>query len=162
MLSFRPVLQEDAPELAAMADEIWNEYFTALFPKDQVDYMLDKYYSQEAIEARIKNKGRCYFFIVDGTTTIGYYAISPHQDSLLVKVYLKSQFRGKGLGKQVMKRIYKITKQEGYKRIYLAVEKNNVAAMHAFTRGGYHVSHSLKSDIGNGYTMDLYILEKEL
>ena len=50
--------------IEGLADEIWNEHFTRIIGKAQVDYMLDKFQSKEAITEQINN-GFLYFLIIN-------------------------------------------------------------------------------------------------
>ena len=162
MVDFRPVLHDDIPDLITLANEIWNEYFSSILSQEQVDYIIATHHTAEFLDDRIHNRGRRYFFIVNGPTTLGYYSMSPRKDALVVKIYIKKEFRGKGYGKAALKRIYKICKEEGYSKIYLAVEKKNTAALEAFKGRGFTIDHSQTTDLGNGYSMDVYIMVKPL
>ena len=41
-------------EIVDLATEIWNEYYVALTSKEQVDYMLEKFQSVNAIKSQIE------------------------------------------------------------------------------------------------------------
>ena len=161
MLGFKPVLHDDIPQLVALADEIWHEYFPTVLSPEQTEYMINKFDKEEVLNERIQQRGRRYFFIVNGSTTMGYFAMSPRDDAQLVKMYLKKEFRGKGIGKKAMKRIYKICREEGYSKIYMAVEKKNTAAVAAFRTWGFEVAYSQTNDIGD-YVMDIFVMVKPL
>ena len=161
MLGFKPVLHDDIPDLVALADEIWHEYFPTVVSQEQTEYMINKFDKEEVLAERIEQRGRHYFFIVNGSTTLGYFTMSPRSDAQVVKMYLKKEFRGKGIGKKVMKRICKICKEEGYGKIYIAVDKKNTAAVAAFRTWGFEVAYSKTNDIGD-YVMDVYVMVKPL
>ena len=46
--------------IEALAEEIWSEHFTPIIGKAQVDYMLGKFQSKQAICEQINN-GFCIF-----------------------------------------------------------------------------------------------------
>ena len=94
MLGFKPVLHDDIPDLVALADEIWHEYFPTVVSQEQTEYMINKFDKEEVLVERIEQRGRHYFFIVNGSTTLGYFTMSPRSDAQVVKMYLKKEFRG--------------------------------------------------------------------
>ena len=50
--------------VAALACEIWHEYFTPIIGKSQVEYMLEKFQSKKSIEQQIQN-GFIYFLMIN-------------------------------------------------------------------------------------------------
>ena len=46
-----------------LAKEIWREHFTAIIGKAQVDYMLKKFQSEEAVREQIENEGFLYYLL---------------------------------------------------------------------------------------------------
>ena len=55
-LQFKPVsYSDDISNLALMAKEIWEEHYTPIIGKDQVNYMIDKFQSESAIIQQIKD-----------------------------------------------------------------------------------------------------------
>lgn len=52
---------------------------------------------------------------------------------------LKSNFRGKGLGKSFLNSIIKEMKKCGMNRVYLEVDDDNQAAMHFYERFGFEL-----------------------
>ncbi|CAH0117684.1 MULTISPECIES: hypothetical protein [unclassified Paenibacillus] len=45
----RVATEEDVELLARLASEIWNEYFISIISKEQIDYMLGKFQSVQAV-----------------------------------------------------------------------------------------------------------------
>lgn len=52
-------------EIADLAKVIWNEYFTPIIGKDQVDYMVEKFQSYPALKEQI-SEGYEYYQIFSG------------------------------------------------------------------------------------------------
>ncbi len=50
----------------------------------------------------------------------------------------------------------------GCSRLYLQVNKNNTGSIAAYERNGFAVAKSVKVDIGGGYFMDDYVMDKNL
>ena len=88
-MTIEPVLNESEIEIVEnLAYEIWNEHFTHIIGKAQVDYMPEKFQSRETISEQIK-KGFLYYLIRINNHSIGYMGIHPKQDELfLSKIYI--------------------------------------------------------------------------
>ena len=54
------------------------------------------------------------------------------------------------------------TKSLEHSKIYLTVNKNNINAIRAYEKLGFKNIESLVSDIGNGFVMDDFKMEKIL
>ena len=94
-LKIVPVKEEQIPQLAELAREIWTEHFTPILPDGQVDYMLEKFQSEQAVRRQITEGYQYYFFEYSGQRA-GYMAIHAEREALfLSKIYVKKEFRRK-------------------------------------------------------------------
>lgn len=161
MLTLQPVSDTEIPELAAMADAIWHEYFPCILSDEQIDYMVDRFQSEHAMRDQISEHGYQYFFICVDGQRVGYTGIVPEGDRLFIsKVYLLREHRGKGLGTQAIKSIFRICADNGYRSAYLTVNKGNEKAIRSYERNGFAKVRSQVADIGKGFVMDDYVMEK--
>ena len=70
-IAFDPVrTADDRQRLAALADEIWHEYWPALIGDAQTDYMVEKFQSLNAFRTDIADNGYEYFFIMQHLSLI--------------------------------------------------------------------------------------------
>jgi len=84
--------------LVPVAEEIWREHYIPIIGKDQVEYMLEKFLSAEALVEQI-NSGYEYFLFSYDYTFAGFAGIYEKDGSLfLSKLYIDKDFRGKGIG----------------------------------------------------------------
>ena len=145
-----------------LACEIWNEYFTPIIGKAQVDYMLHKFQSKKAITEQIGN-GFLYFLIKHNDTPIGYMGVLPKQTHLfLSKLYIKSAERSKGNGRKVIEFIEKLATEKGLRKISLTVNRNNSDTIAMYEKLGFENRGSIIQDIGNGFVMDDFKMEKDI
>lgn len=148
--------------IVGLAREIWNEYFTAIIGKSQVDYMLEKFQSKKAITEQLE-EGCSYFLIKDNNEAIGYIGVLPKDKKLfLSKLYVKSAERGKGYGREAIKFLEELAIKKGVNRISLTVNKNNSATIETYKKLGFEVRDHVIQDIGNGFVMDDYEMQKDL
>lgn len=146
--------------IAAMADEIWHEFFPCIISVSQIDYMVEKFCSFEAMKENAANDGYIYYFIKRGGEDIGYTAIKPDGDRLfLSKIYLKKEERGKKYSKAVMNAHKEYARSLGLKAIWLTVNKHNDSSIAAYKAMGYEIIGEGVCDIGSGYVMDDYYME---
>ena len=146
----------DVKELANFASSIWHEYWPCILSEDQINYMVDKFQSEQAIIDQIKNESYTYYYLVDDGEKIGYTGLSDKGDYLfLSKLYIKKEFRHKGYGALAFEKI----KSLGYRRIRLTVNKNNKNTINAYLKYGFKTVDEDVTDIGSGFVMDDYIME---
>jgi RimJ/RimL family protein N-acetyltransferase len=162
-MTIEPVLNDSKIEIVVnLAYEIWNEYFIPIIGKAQVDYMLEKFQSRKAISEQIKN-GFLYYLIRSSNDFIGYIGIHPKQDELfLSKIYIRSSERGKGYGRKAIQFFEKLAQEKGLRKITLTVNKSNTNTIKAYEKFGFRNLGSVVQDIGNGFIMDDYGMEKAI
>lgn len=143
-----------------IADKIWRDYYISIIGKQQVDYMLKKFQSKEAITAQI-DEGFLYYLIKEKDDYIGYIAFTiKDKEILLSKIYVLSEKRGKGYGAKAMTFVEKIAKEKKCFKITLTVNKNNTNSIAFYEKFGFINAGSNVQDIGNGFIMDDYKMEK--
>lgn len=155
---------EQIKELCALAKEIWNEYSICFISQEQIDYMLEKFQSEQAVKAQINFQNYSYYFLKEDGENFGYFALQPQKGKLfLSKFYIKKEFRGKGYARKAFNNaIVKIAEQAELPKISLTVNKYNFPSIMVYEKLGFERTDEQESDIGNGYVMDDYIYEFEL
>ena len=150
-------------EVESLAGSIWREYFPSLIGEAQVEYMLEKLQSGKAISGQLK-EGYSYYLVRGETCkSAGYFCIQPQADKLFIsKIYLKSDVRGKGFGKQILLFIEKYAQQVGCSNLWLTVYKRNTSSIKFYEKNGFKSAGSIVTDIGGGFVMDDYKMEKAL
>ena len=149
-------------ELAFIADEIWHEFFPSILSEEQIDYMVEKFQSFEAMTNQI-DEGYEYFFIeIDGVKA-GYMGI--HEDvaenkMFLSKLYLKKDFRNKGYAGKVLIKLFYMAKERNLNKVWLTVNKYNDHTIAVYEHMGFVKARTQVADIGNGFVMDDFFMEK--
>jgi RimJ/RimL family protein N-acetyltransferase len=152
--------KEHMAVVVSLAEDIWTEHYTPIIGKEQVAYMLNKFQSKEAVSEQLRSGCR-YFLIEEDGRFIGYAAVQPKGDELfLSKIYLKSSMRRKGYGGKAVQFIETLAKASGVRKITLTVNKNNTGSIKAYEKMGFKNVGSIIQDIGNGFVMDDYKMEK--
>ena len=153
------IQSREIPIVQQLAREIWEEHYLKILSQEQIDYMLDLFYSEEKINSELE-EGIVWELLWDGENPIGYLVCKIETEKIYIsKIYLKAETRGKGLGKLLLNRAKELAKQHQKKSIYLNVNKYNVDSIAFYERNGFTKVDEGVFDIGNGYVMDDYILE---
>ncbi len=160
-MTFTIVSTENQIEIVeSLAREIWTEHYLPIIGKEQVDYMLDRFQSKSAISEQMRT-GVIYFLMREDEESIGYLAVQPRDEELfLSKIYVKSSRRAKGYGKKAVHYAERLAHERGLQKIVLTVNKNNAGAIRAYEKIGFKNVSSLVQDIGGGFIMDDYRMEK--
>jgi len=151
-------------ETAMLAHSIWNEHYIPIIGKEQVDYMVANFQSEQAIKEQI-DEGYRYFLTYCNDKSVGYFAIledSKDSSLFLSKFYVHKDYRGQGVGRSCIAYIENICRESGLNRIWLTVNKYNTNSIKAYEKFGFKKVKELVQDIGNGFIMDDYKMEKIL
>lgn len=152
---------EQIIQLCNLAKDIWNEYSIRFISQEQIDYMLGKFQSEQAIKGQINFQKYKYYFLEEDGENIGYFAVQAKKNELfLSKIYITENYRGKGYFRKAFNNaITKLAVEMEYPKITLTVNKYNLPAICVYEKIGFDRIDSIETDIGNGYIMDDYVYE---
>lgn len=161
MIQFKTVnTKDEIIQISNLAGKIFKDHFTPIIGSEQVDYMLSKFQSEEALTQQI-NSGYKYVLVLQDNDLAGYFGIKPEGKRLfLSKFYLDKKYRGIGISRKMLEEI--INTSKGVSSIYLTVNKQNEGPINIYKKFGFEIIDSVETDIGSGFIMDDYIMEKIL
>jgi diamine N-acetyltransferase len=149
--------------VAGLAKIIWPEHYVPIIGQEQVDYMVAKFQSPEAIENQVRNEGYSYFIITSSGQPVGYIGIIEKTNELfLSKIYILSDERGKGFGQCGINFLTAQCRNKGLGYITLTVNKYNLRSISAYEKMGFEKYGEVVGDIGSGYVMDDYLMRKRI
>lgn len=153
--------QDELRTLAELADRIWHECFVGIISAEQIDYMVDKFQSYNAMLDQISKQGYSYCGVYDDGELCGYIGMKPESDNrfFLSKLYLRSDKRGRGIATQMMNRVYDEARACGKDSVYLTVNKHNTHAIEVYKKLGYIVADETVTNIGSGFVMDDFVMQ---
>ncbi|MDY6866242.1 MAG: GNAT family N-acetyltransferase, partial [Halobacteriota archaeon] len=106
---------DDIDVLVSMARDIWSDCFKDMFDSKTLKKLIESAQSKRAILAHIRD-GYQYFIIDRDDERIGYFAykIDRFRNELfLSKIYIYSDQRGKGVGKEVLNHLEELSHDRG-------------------------------------------------
>ena len=156
--------EKDIPLIQDLAKRSWENAYADILSKEQMKYMLDTMYSEAEISEHLKNPDYHYYLVFDENLHsydgfLGYENHYENQTTKLHRIYLVPESKGKGLGKKTLEFLNQKVKESGDNRIILNVNKYN-SAQRFYESQGYNVYNAGVFDIGNGYVMDDYLMER--
>jgi len=154
----------DTRTVVLLAREIWNEHYVPIIGRDQVEYMLGRYQSEPAVAEQIR-EGTLYFLLLDAGSPAGYFAVVPDRASrrlLLGKLYVLRGLRQRGIARAGVEHAEKLARAMGLNVLWLRVNKNNRLAIQAYERMGFATTGAPVQEIGEGFVMDDFQMEKKI
>jgi ribosomal protein S18 acetylase RimI-like enzyme len=160
MIDFRRTTIDDIPTIRTLARRIWEEAYSQLLSKAQIEYMLEMMYSSNVIECEITN-GTVWELIYFDGEAVGYisYALGKDNSVKLSKIYISEINRGRGIADAALKRVIRYAVVHERSFVYLTVNKENKRAIRAYEKNGFSIAESVVTDIGNGFVMDDHIMK---
>jgi len=154
---------EQVNTVVALAQEIWHEHFSSVISEAQIDYMLGRFLCAPAIQAQIQENYE-YGLLLDRSMAQGFFAIEAQADHrlFLSKLYVRHQARGCGLASEGMAYMERVCREQGLTSIWLTVNKRNDMPVSVYKHMGFEIVDTQVKDIGQGFVMDDYIMEKSI
>jgi len=154
---------EQIEKVAELAEVIWHEHYDPIIGGEQVNYMLGKYQSCEAMKDQLETGGYHYYRLEALGGLAGYFAIMEEKDALfLSKLYLAKKYRGRDYARKALQFIENYCKDHDLHKIWLTVNRDNQISIQVYEKLGFTKSGTKVVDIGAGYVMDDYIMEKNI
>ena len=163
MLHIRNADINDIPLIRELCFKVWPQTYSSLLSKEQLEYMLELMYSEKSLAKQMMEDGFPFVIVYDGEEPVGFASFGEIEPSIykLQKLYVLLNQQGKGTGKFTIDYIINIIKAAGATALRLQVHKKNTAKSF-YEKLGFAVILEFKFDIGKGYVMDDYLMEKKL
>lgn len=144
-----------------LACELWREVYKKQYPGKQMNAVLDALLSPEAVEERIDNDEN-FFIVMLGGKPVGYFAWKMQNTALyLSDLYLKPEYRGKGLGRDILLYCERLARADGKGRVYCHVHEKLLPVLGFFKEQRYRVLQPAPQRVA-GYELPYVELEKHL
>ncbi len=155
-------------EVEKAARRVWHNYYKDIFPVEQIDYMLEKYQSKDALYKQI-SEGYIYYMLIVDNELAGYMCIIFQSDCVyLSRLYIKAEYRRRGLAKRAIgyfDTLFSSDENNVYSyidTIRLSVERANSFAINVYEHLGFHKVKAVDTDIGGGFVCNDYIMERKI
>ncbi|MGZ8557430.1 MAG: GNAT family N-acetyltransferase [Chitinophagaceae bacterium] len=161
-MTIRNAYPADIPLIRDMAYKIWPVTYSGILSKAQLDYMLDLLYSEKTLQQQMEQDVE-FIIVDDGVQAVGFASFSfmNAQVYKLHKIYVLPSQQGKGTGRFIIDQLLKTMKEKGGLSLLLNVNRHNKAKSF-YEKLGFVVISEEDVDIGNGYFMNDYVMEKKI
>ncbi|NVJ60494.1 MAG: GNAT family N-acetyltransferase [Gammaproteobacteria bacterium] len=154
---------EQLTAIEKLAAKIWEEHYTPIIGPEQVQYMLSNFQTISAMQEQIARENYRYYSILTASQLIGYLSFKQNEQTLfLSKLYIDKACRGKGFAHNALEFISDWGVKHHCNVIELTVNKYNSSSIAAYKKLGFTVTDEAVFDIGAGYVMDDYIMQRPI
>ncbi len=164
MIYLRKAKEEDLLTIRSLADHTWPTAYGDIISAEQISFMLEKMYNKGELLEQMRN-GHHFILASELNEDIGFAGFSvidsETQTFKLHKLYVLPKMHGKGVGKLLMNEVVSSVKAQGGKFLQLNVNRDN-KAKDFYEKAGFKIKETVDLDIGNGFYMNDYVMEKEL
>ena len=160
-----PLAAGEVEGMAALAAEIWHHHYASIITAAQIEYMLKQRYAPALVRAELARSDIWWDKLLVGDELSGfasYFLAEPPEDMKVDKLYVHQRCQRRGYGGLLIERAVEVARKQGCRRLVLAVNKNNRNAIAAYLKHGFHVADAIVKEIGGGFVMDDYVMEKLL
>ena len=166
MTRLRRIAADELPMVQKLAQRIWPACYPGIISEKQIDYMLSIWYHPSAMAREMELRGVWFALIeAEAQGAVGYVSFERYQDSdicFINKLYLLPEMHGRGLGAAALNWTADRARELGARRLQLRVNKANHPAICAYRRAGFVFLEDVCTDIGSGFVMDDFMMEKAL
>jgi diamine N-acetyltransferase len=154
----------DLPVVEALAKKIWPPTYGAILSAEQIQYMLEKMYSQVVLRQQMTELEHQFLILEYRGEPAGYAsfsALNGEKKTKLHKFYLDPALQGKGVGSMLMEQVTMLVKATGSSTLQLDVNRNN-PAKDFYKKMGFAVVKEKDTPFGKGFYMNDFVMEKTL
>jgi ribosomal protein S18 acetylase RimI-like enzyme len=163
MINIRLATMNDLTTVEQLAREIWPVAYDGIVPPQQLAYMLDLIYNNAALRDQLLNQHHIFLILEMDGKPAGFAAYSTVAPGIskLHKLYVHQSTQGMGLGKKLVDHIIAQLQSQSFHTLRLNVNRYNKARFF-YEKLGFVIMKEEDVDIGSGYFMIDYVMEKKL
>ncbi|MBI1187908.1 MAG: GNAT family N-acetyltransferase [Alphaproteobacteria bacterium] len=160
-----PLRETDFEAAGALARSVWHAHYDPMIGAAQVEYMLARRFTDEALRLYLEADDRWFEMLRVGDADAGYcsYALSPAPGELkLEQLYVLPSLHGRGFGALMLRQVEVRARTLSCDMVVLQVAKRNAGSIAFYERAGYSIREPILIEIGDGYVMDDWVMAKRL
>ncbi len=152
-MTLRLATESDIPLVSELARRIWLDYYPAIVSVEQIEFMLERMYSTDALSEQMRN-GQIFYLPETAQGTVGYLSVSETDPGsyFMHKFYIDNGLRGKGIGQEVLQLLKNIL--PAMQVLRLNVNRRNYQSINFYFKAGFIIESCMDIPIGNGYEMN--------
>ena len=161
MLHIRNASVDDIQLIRELTFKVWPQTYAAIISQQQIDHMLEMMYSEISLKKQMED-GSQFIVVCNDDEPVGFASFQETAPAVykLHKIYILASQQGKGTGRFAIDDIITEIKQMGATALQVQVNRHNKARSF-YEKLGFVVIEEADFDIGNGYFMNDYVMEKK-
>ena len=160
-----PLAEADIAAVSELAGVIWRHHYPGMVSMEQIEYMLAERYAPARVRAQMQRDDAWWDKALAGERMIGFVQFELDQREQRVmklnQIYVHQECQRRGYGARMLAHVEGEARRRGCGTVRLKVNKHNVNAIAAYRKHGYTVTATEVADIGGGFVMDDYVMEKK-
>ena len=148
--------------IRSISQSVMHDAYDEKTPNGQIDYMIDRFLSDENILENIAKKEYVYRIIYYNSEVAGYCAYCPAQNysadcpegTFLSKLYILEFARGKRITSKLLSTLRR--------PVYMTVKRDDAQTVNISKHCGFRIVQTLSTDIGAGYSTDDFLMKLDL
>ncbi len=152
----------DVSLIRTLSLQVWPQTYSTMLTQSQIVYMFENMYSPAALRRQMDDKHQ-FIIVFNVGVPVGFASYSQTEPSVykVHKLYVLPVHQGRGTGRFIIGQIIKDIMPKGAQTLQLNVNRNH-SAKSFYEKMGFEAIRSEDIDIGNGYFMNDYVMEKRL
>jgi ribosomal protein S18 acetylase RimI-like enzyme len=147
-LAISPLAEGEVAALCTLAGTVWRHHYPPIIGTAQTEYMLAQRYDPAVIRGELATRDFWWDLLREDGALVAFASSFPADGGKEVKIdklYVHPERQSRGHG-----------------AVILAVNKRNTSAISAYRKYGFDIREAIVKDIGGGFVMDDYIMERRL
>ncbi len=164
-LAIAPLDEDEVEALCALAAEVWRRHYPPIIGAAQTEYMLAQRYDAQTVRAELARGGLWWDTLAEDGAIVAFASSLIEQGGRAMKIdklYVHPERQRIGYGGALIEHACERAARLGCERVLLAVNKRNATAIAAYRKHGFEIAEAIVKDIGAGFVMDDYVMEKRL
>lgn len=150
----------DLATVQALADAVWHRHYPGILSGEQIEYMLARGYSRDALLRFVTEDGAGLALAEVDDRPVGFAAWYRVDDTItkLDKLYVLPEHHGAGVGRALIEHVASFARDRGCTTLTLNVNRRNAGAIRAYERCGFAIRERGDFPIGHGFVMEDFIM----
>jgi diamine N-acetyltransferase len=165
MVLISKATESDFEKIRDIAYKTWPVVYGEIITPEQLDYMLARFYSDEALRENLVHQKHHFIMASDGDNVLGFASFQHHYSGKntthLHKIYVLPEAQGKGVGKLLIQAVLDAAQKNHSDILSLNVNRFN-KALDFYKKNGFEIVAETDIELEYGYLMEDYIMERKI
>lgn len=166
VINIRIAGEGDISKIRMIAYKTWPIAFRNILSEEQLKYMLRKFYSSASLFNQMEYLKHTFLLAEENDKNcVGFASFSVHKEDPgifhLNKLYVLPDHQKSYTGTLLVEKVIQLARAKDGISLQLNVNRNN-AALHFYTGLGFMTIREEDIDIGNGFFMNDFVMERKI